>query len=118
MRLPRVRIRTLMIAVAVAGGGFAVCVEADRLLRVSRSHRRRAVQHAYVERVFRESARSMEALAAKRASYDVEEALAELVSAGDNLPPDVVRRHAEIQLDARRRELEWLRGRARSYVRT
>jgi hypothetical protein len=47
VRLPQVRftMRRMMVAVAVAGASLGVATEANRLLRLSRSYRARAVNH-------------------------------------------------------------------------
>jgi hypothetical protein len=53
MRLPRIRLRTLMIAVAAIGLSIGGTIEAVRLVRLSRSYSDRAASHAAYDRGWR-----------------------------------------------------------------
>jgi hypothetical protein len=65
MPLPRFRIRTLMIAVAVVGVTLVIAPEASRLWRLSGLYRNRASDFASSEKQVRGIARRFEALAQK-----------------------------------------------------
>src|SRR4051812_22894771 len=62
MRLPRFRLRTLMIAVGFVGGVLGVGPEAVRLGRLSLAHRRMALRCARTEAALRAAAARDEAL--------------------------------------------------------
>jgi hypothetical protein len=56
LRLPRFRLRALMIAVAALGLILGGVIEAVRLVRLSRSYRDRAAFHAAIEESYRGTA--------------------------------------------------------------
>jgi hypothetical protein len=64
MRVPRfrLRLRTLMIAVAVVGALFALSIEARRLSQVSLGHRKRAQLMRLEEEYWASKAKSHEAM--------------------------------------------------------
>src|SRR4051812_3310282 len=53
MRLPRFRIRTVMIAVAVVAVAITIGSEAIRLRHLSHLYRQKAIEHAQAEAAFR-----------------------------------------------------------------